>query len=124
MTYVDIETVEKYFKDINDQYQQKRSIEGHTKRILILETPFANKLLNEKYKKDPDYFKISGIKIVKNALEDVQGAIQIYDDKIGIITISNENIISIIIEDERINKLFRSMFEAIYSTSSEFTPVP
>ena len=60
--------------------------------------------------------------MVKTQIDDVKGAMQIYNNKIGIITITNENIIAILIEDERINKLFKSMFEAIYSTSAEFTP--
>ena len=60
--------------------------------------------------------------MVKTSLQGIEGAIQIYENKIGIITVSKENLISIIIEDTRVNKLFKSMFEALYLVSPLFTP--
>ena len=74
------------------------------------------------YKEKPDFFSVTDLKMAKTPIEGVEGAIQIYENKIGIITISNENLISIIIEDIRINKLFKSMFEALYLVSSRFIP--
>ena len=122
LTYLDMETVEKYFKEVNDKYVKKREEKENKKRILALDTEFTRNLFKKWYTENPDYFKITDIKMVKTPIDDVKGAMQIYDNKIGIITITNENIIAILIEDERINKLFKSMFEAIYSTSAEFTP--
>jgi sugar-specific transcriptional regulator TrmB len=124
LTYLDMETVEKYFKDINDKYVAKRKENSSKKRILALNTEFTKNLFKKWNNENPDYFKITNIKMVNTPLNNIEGSIQIYEDKIGIITISNQNIISIIIEDERINKLFKSMFEAIYATSSEFFTTP
>lgn len=122
LTYVDMEIVEKYFKDINDKYVEKRSKMEIKKRLLVIENNFTNNLFNKWSKENPDYFNVTDLKMVKTPLNNIEGAIQIYGNKIGLITISNENLISIIIDDERINKLFRSMFEALYLTSEKFSP--
>ncbi len=122
LTYLDIEIVEKYFKDLNDEYVSKREKKGIKKRILVIDNQFSNNLFRRKYNEDPEFFKITDLKMAKTPIEGIEGAIQIYENKIGIITISNENLISIIIEDARINKLFKSMFEALYLVSPSFTP--
>jgi len=122
LTYLDIEIVEKYFKDINDEYVKKREKRGLKKRILAIENDFSIELFKKWSKNDSDFFKVTNLKMVKTPIENIEGAIQIYENKIGIITISNENLISIIIEDIRINKLFRSMFEALYLVSPIFVP--
>ena len=122
LTYTDIEIVEKYFKEINERYVIKREKLGIKKRVLIIENNFSKAFFNNLYNKNPDYFSVTNIKMAKTPLNEIEGAIQIYENKIGVITISNDNLISIIIEDERINKLFKSMFEALYSVSNVFTP--
>lgn len=122
LTYVDMEIVEKYFKEINNKYVEKRSKLGISKRLLVIENNFTNNLFNKWSKENPEFFSVTDLKMVKTPLEAVEGAIQIYENKIGIITISNENLISIIIEDIRINKLFKSMFEALYLVSPRFIP--
>ena len=122
LTYVDMEIVEKYFKDINDKYVTKREKLGIKKRLLVIENNYSNALFQKWNKEKPDFFSVTDLKMAKTPIEGVEGAIQIYENKIGIITISNENLISIIIEDIRINKLFKSMFEALYLVSSRFIP--
>ena len=122
LTYVDMEIVEKHFKQINDDYVKKREKKEIKKRLLVIENEFSKALFQKWYQENPNFFSITDLKIVKTPLNEIEGAIQIYDNKIGIITISNDNLIGIIIEDTRINKLFRSMFEALYLVSSVFTP--
>jgi sugar-specific transcriptional regulator TrmB len=122
LTYLDIEIVEKYFKDINDIYVSKREKKGIKKRILVIDNQYSNDLFKKRQSENPNFFKVTDLKMVKTPLQGIEGAIQIYDNKIGIITISNENLISIIIEDARINQLFKSMFEALYLVSPTFTP--
>jgi len=122
LTYTDIEIIEKYFKDINKKYVDKREKLNIKKRVLVIENDFSKKFFNEMYSINPEYFSVTDIKMVKTLISEVEGAIQIYENKIGIITISNDNLISIIIEDERINKLFKSMFESLYSNSEVFRP--
>lgn len=122
LTYVDMEIVEKYFKDINDKYVGKREKLGIKKRILAIENNFSSELFKRWNKENPEFFSVTDLKMVKTPVEGIEGAIQIYENKIGIITISNENLISIIIEDVRINKLFKSMFEALYLVSPRFIP--
>lgn len=122
LTYVDMEIVEKHFKEINDKYVAKRSRLGIKKRLLVIENNFTNELFDRWNKENPKFFSVTDLKMVKTPISEVEGAIQIYENKIGIITISNDNLISIIIEDVRINKLFKSMFEALYLASPKFTP--
>lgn len=121
LTYVDMEIVEKYFKEINNKYVEKRSKLEIKKRLLVVENNFTNELFKKWNKENPNFFSVTDLKMVKTPINEIEGAIQIYGNKIGIITISNNNLISIIIEDIRINKLFRSMFEALYLVSPNFT---
>jgi hypothetical protein len=122
LTYLDIEIVEKHFKEINDKYVKEREKKNISKRLLVIENDFSKKLFKKWSEKNPDFFKITDLKMVKTPISEVEGTIQIYDNKIGLITISNDNLVSIIIEDSRINKLFKSIFEALYLTSSPFKP--
>lgn len=122
LTYADVEIIEKYFKDINEKYVLKREKLNIKKRVLVIENDFSKKFFTELLNKNPEYFSVTDLKIVKTKINQVEGAIQIYENKVGIITISNENLISVIIEDERINKLFKSMFEGLYSISEVFKP--
>lgn len=122
LTYVDMEIIEKHFKEINDKYVEKRSKMGIKKRLLVIDNNFTNELFHKWNNEKPDFFSVTDLKMVKTPINETEGAIQIYENKIGIITISNENLISIIIEDVRINKLFKSMFEALYLVSPRFIP--
>lgn len=122
LTYVDMEIVEKHFKEINDKYVEKRGKMGIKKRLLVIDNNFTNELFHKWNNEKPDFFSVTDLKMVKTPINEIEGAIQIYENKIGIITISNENLISIIIEDVRINKLFKSMFEALYLVSPRFIP--
>lgn len=120
LTYADVQVVDKYFKDINDRYLIKREKMGLKKRVLVIENEYSREFFNQKLKENPDYFSVSDVKMVKTPFNEVEGAIEIYGNKIGIITISKENLISIIIEDERISNMFKSLFEAIYLVSDVF----
>jgi sugar-specific transcriptional regulator TrmB len=122
LTYLDIEIVEKYFKDINDSYVTKREKKGIKKRILVIDNEYSNDLFKKRHVSDPEFFSVTDLRMVKTPLQGIEGAIQIYNNKIGIITISKDNLISIIIEDARIHQLFKSMFEALYLVSPKFTP--
>ncbi len=122
LTYLDMEIVEKHFKKINDEYVLKREAKGIKKRILAIENEFTLALFRQKFQENPSFFSITDLKIAKTPINEIEGAIQIYENKIGIITVSKENLISILIEDDRINKLFKSMFEALYLVSPGFTP--
>ena len=122
LTYVDMEIVEKHFKQINNDYVKKREKKEIKKRLLVIENNFTDGLFKKWNSENPNFFKITDLRMVKTPLNEIEGAIQIYDTKIGIITVSNENLIGIIIDDIRINKLFRSMFEALYLVSPSFTP--
>lgn len=122
LTYLDMEIVEKHFKEINNEYVKKRETKGIKKRIIAIDNEFTRALFQKRHLENPNFFSVTDLKMAKTSLNEVEGAIQIYENKIGIITISKENLISILIEDDRINKLFKSMFEALYLTSDKFTP--
>lgn len=122
LTYADIEIVDKHFKEVNSNYVKKREKLNIKKRALVIENDFSKNFYGKIHSENPEFFSLTSIKMVKTPIFEVEGALEIYDNKIGIITISNENLIGIIIEDERVSKLFRSMFEALYLASPSFTP--
>ncbi|MCB9809256.1 hypothetical protein H6776_02545 [Candidatus Nomurabacteria bacterium] len=121
LTYLDIEVVEKHFKDINDRYVRDREIIGIKKKILILENIYARTWFDERSRRDPQYLKVTDFRYSKSPLNTVEAALQIYDNKVGIITVSDENLIGVIIEDKRISDLFKSMFYALYESSERVT---
>ncbi len=120
LTYLNMEIVEKYFKEINDNYVKKREKLNIPKRILAIDNEYSQNLFKNWREKKVDFFKITNIKMIKTPILNVEAAMQIYDNKIGIITVSESNLISIIIEDQRISNLFKSIFEALYLTSNDF----
>jgi HTH-type transcriptional regulator, sugar sensing transcriptional regulator len=120
LTYLDLEIVYKYFKDINEAYIKRREKFSISKKVLSLDNDFSRKRFAEIKQDNPNYFTVTETRLIKTPLDNMYGALQIYDNKVGIITVSDENLIGIIIEDERISNVLRSMFLALYNNAESF----
>ncbi len=119
LTYVDLEIVQKYFKEVNDAHVKKREKFTISKKVLALDNEFSRKRFVEIKKNDPHYFEVTETKVITSPINKIYAALQLYDNKVGIITVSDENLIGIIIEDERIANLFKSMFLALYASAEK-----
>jgi sugar-specific transcriptional regulator TrmB len=104
-TYADIESIVKYLDDINKSYVKKRDKLGIKKKALLLDTPFSRQYLKDYYK------DITDIKLIKYNALPFQTVMQIYDNKISYITLTEKNMVGIIIEDKNIYQMHKYLFE-------------
>jgi sugar-specific transcriptional regulator TrmB len=114
-SYADIENIEKYISEINKKYVEKRQeLEIH-KKGLVLDTPFTREFLKDYY---------PGVTQAK--LLPSEGApafhtvMQIYDNKISYITLSENNMIGVIIEEKSIYQMHKYIFEHLWKITPDF----
>ncbi len=106
-TYADMEKVEKYTKKINDAYTKKRDKMDLKKKVLLVDSEYTHNLLKEYKKTNLD------IRFVKNASH-FATVMQIYDNKVSYVTLSDEKMIGIIIQDKNIYEMHKVLFESMW----------
>lgn len=108
----DIDSIIKHIGDLNEKYAKKRARLQIKKRGLVLDTPFARDYLK-------GYFReITETKLIApNAGVLFESIMQIYDAKVSYITLSDKNMIGVIIEDPIISRMHRILFETLWSTT-------
>lgn len=104
-SYADIEAIQKYIPEVNAEYVKKRDKFNIKKKAIILDTPFARAFLADYYK------NVTDIKLIKSKTEPFQTIMQIYDNKISYLTLSDKEMIGVIIEDKYIYKMHKDLFE-------------
>ncbi len=111
--YVDIEAVTDYFSKINSDYVAKRVKLGINKKILVTNSPSAKKYFTDHAE------TLINMRIIDHDQVPFGVSMLIYDNKVSYITIGeNENdLIGVIIEDERLAKMHMYLFEALYKVS-------
>ncbi len=109
-TYADMEKVEKYTKKINDIYTKKRDKMDLKKKVLLVDSEYTHNLLKEYKKTNLD------IKFVKNASH-FATVVQIYDNKVSYVTLSDEKMIGIIIQDKNIYDMHKVLFKSMWETA-------
>jgi sugar-specific transcriptional regulator TrmB len=114
-TYADIESIEKYISDINKEYVRDREKLGIRKKGIALDTPFARKFL-EGYAPS-----VTEMKLIKYDVPSFHTVMQIYDGKISYITLSEQNLIGVIIADQRIYEMHRDLFLYMWNTTPELS---
>lgn len=105
LTYVDSDAVEKYTKTVNAEYVDKRLKAGVTKRIIALDTPFARAHF---LKADSELTKVRFMPRQFDAFH--RTGAQIYDGKVAYTTLTDQNIIGVIIEDKNIYEMHKALF--------------
>ncbi len=103
-TYADMEKVNKYIKKINDDYAKKRDKLGVKKRALIVDSDYSRKFFKDYHKKTTEIKFVEGV-------EHFATVMQIYSNKISYITLSENSMIGVIIEDKHIYQMHRTLFE-------------
>jgi len=115
LTYMDIESIVKHIDSINKDYVKKIDKAGIKKRAILLDTPFARKYLQNCHK------KITNIKLITYDAPPFQTIMQIYDNKISYITLTDKAMLSVIIEDPNIYKMHKYIFEYLWRIAPETT---
>ena len=104
-SYADIESIEKYIHDVNEKYVEKRDKFNVKKKAILLDTPFARDFLKDYHKQTTD------IRLIKQDSSPFHSVMQIYDNKISYITLSDKEMIGVIIEDPHIFEMHKYLFE-------------
>jgi sugar-specific transcriptional regulator TrmB len=104
-SYADIEAIEKYVSKINHDYVQKREKLGIKKMGIVIDSPFTRKYLKDYHR------EITDTRFIDYKLFPFNTVMQIYDDKISYVTLSEKNKIGILIEDKNICQMHKSLFE-------------
>ena len=116
LSYADLESIEKYNRDVNKEYVSSCKKFGVNKRSLVLDTPFVRSFLKG-YASE-----VTQTKLISSPAKLFHTVMQIYDNKISYITLSDAGFVSLIITDPNIYEMHRIYFEHLWSVTSEFVP--
>jgi len=105
--YADVTLVDKHIKKINEAYVKQRNALKIKKRLLYSDSLEARERLR-KLREGTD------ARIVEK-LPHLGASIQVYDNKVCYITLTDENKIGVIIEDENIYKTHKTLFESMWN---------
>lgn len=108
-SYADLEAVITHIDKINKSYVKKRDKLKLKKKVIFIDSPFAQKYLKD-YHRETTYMKF-----IDHKLYPFNSVMQIYDDKISYITLSDKSKIGVIIEDKNIYQMHKSVFEYVWS---------
>ena len=113
-TYADLEAIAKYIPDLNAEYSTLREDQDVRKRGLVIDSPEARKFL-----KSYDG-KVTGTKLIKasEATPDFQTIMQVYDNKVSYLTLTDEYLVGIIITDQFIANTHKYLFESLWELST------
>ncbi|HYC34512.1 MAG TPA: hypothetical protein VEC13_02155, partial [Candidatus Paceibacterota bacterium] len=113
LTYLDIEALMTTLPKENEWYVSQRAKLGIKKRGLVLDSPFNRKFLRDYHKEitDTRFLSCSGVPF--NTI------MQIYDNKVSYITISNTIRIGVIIEDPNIYTMHKFLFNCLWEKSQK-----
>lgn len=114
LTYADLEAIEKYVPALNAEYSVLREEKNIKKRGLVIDSDEARKFLKS-YDKEVTNTKL--ISTTSN-FSPFQTIVQIYDNKISYITLSDEYLMGIIITDKFIADTHKYLFESLWCFSS------
>jgi hypothetical protein len=113
LTYADLEAINMYIPDLNAEYSTLREEKCVTKRGLVIDSTIARNFLTS-YDG-----KVTNTKLIKANADFVpfQTVMQIYDDKVSYMTLSEHHLIGVIITNEYIAKTHKYLFESHWKLS-------
>lgn len=104
-TYADIEAITKYIPEINKDYSDKREKLKIKKLAFLLDTAKARSLISDYHT------EVTETKFIQLDLLEFETVMQIYENKISYITLRENSMIGVIIEDSSIYKMHKAIFE-------------
>ncbi len=111
-TYANMDTVFKYIPKLNEEYARARDkLNIMKKSIVVVKNP-------ESAKKMVDYHKeTTRLKFISQELYKFRAVMEIYDNKISYITLSDKHKIGVIIEDKDIYEMHKQLFEFMWANA-------
>lgn len=107
-TYADIEAVLEHIPDINARYVAKREKLGKKKKVILLDSPGARKIMTGYHQ------EVTDAKLISLNAPPFGSIMEIYDNTISYVTLKKERMIGVIIEDESITAMHRYLFEYMW----------
>lgn len=108
-SYIDNEAANKYVPGLNKEYVKERIKRNIKKKMITLDSAY----IRERAKTfNPD---LTEVRVIDGVLYPFSTVMQIYDNKVSYFTLDPKKIIGVIIEDEHIAKMHRSLFEFNWS---------
>ena len=114
LTYAALEAIAQYITDLNAEYSAMREDKNVQKRGLIIDSPLARKFLTS-YDGAVTHTKLIP---ASNGILALQTVMQIYDNKVSYITLTDAYMVGIIITDRFIANTHKYLFESMWKTSS------
>lgn len=114
LAYSDIAAIIKYIPDINAEYAVMREEAKIKKRALVIDTPETRKFL-QSY--DPTVTQQKLISAREGA-QAFKTTMQIYDNKVSYITLTQDYVLGIIITDQHIANTHKYLFNSMWDCSS------
>lgn len=114
LTFADIEAINTHIDDVNTAYVKKRDDLGIKKRAIIADTPFARDYLKTYHVDTTD------IRFIGGKAHPFKNVMQIYDGKVSYLTLTKEKMVGVIIQDQEVYDMHRSLFEYIWSTLKSY----
>lgn len=108
LSYADIESIEKHISKLNEWYVGQREKRQIKKRGFVLDTEWNRKFLSDYYT------NITDTKFIKADTAPFKTVMQIYENKISYITLDENTMIGVIIEDKNIAKMHKYLFESLW----------
>ncbi|MFH1286629.1 MAG: helix-turn-helix domain-containing protein [Candidatus Magasanikbacteria bacterium] len=114
LTFADIEAITKHINEVNKAYVKKRDNLGIKKRAIIADTPFARDYLKTYHVDTTD------IRFIGGEAHPFKNVMQIYDGKVSYLTLTKEKMVGVIIQDQEVYDMHRSLFEYIWGTLKSY----
>lgn len=108
-TYADLEAILKYIPNINQVYSDRREKLGIKKKGLLLDSPKVRELIKSYHTETTD------TKLIQYNVSEFETIMQIYENKISYITLKENSMIGVIIEDPFIYKMHKNIFEHLWN---------
>jgi sugar-specific transcriptional regulator TrmB len=112
-SYADLESIAKHIPELNAEYSALREDKHVKKRGLVIDSPEARKFLKS-YSGDTTTTKLIP---VAGADIDFHTIMQIYDQKVSYITLTESYMVGIIITDQHITNTHKYLFDSMWNQS-------
>lgn len=114
LSYADTDAVSKYIPALNAEYSVAREEKKVCKRVMIMDSPAGRKFMSSY-----DH-GITKAKLMRSTGKrpHFQSVMQIYDNKVSYITLTDDYLVGIIITDQYIADTHKYLFESLWELSS------
>ena len=114
LTYGNMEAIVTYIDKMNNKYVAERDRLGIKKRAIVLDSPFTREHLKNYHRQTTD------MRFINHKKYNFSPIVEIYDNKVSYVTLTDDIKIGVIIEDKNINQLHKSLFEFTWKRAKTF----